>query len=114
MFSDLDFPRSLSSLALTSTIVDALRKATTPEALSALLEAITRAMEFRYYALIHHDDLRAPQSNLVDLKDYPAVIAERLFGQRRYRRDPVIRGCIYAGGAFLVSGASSPPCRPEA
>ncbi len=103
MFSDPAFAHSLSSLALTGTIVDALRKAATPEALAALMESITRAIDFRHYALIHHDDLRTARSDLVDLKDYPAAIAERLIGERRYRRDPVIRGCIFAGGAFLWS-----------
>jgi LuxR family quorum-sensing system transcriptional regulator CciR len=58
-------------------------------------------MAFRYYALIHHDDLRSLRPGLVDLKDYPAAVTERLIGQNRYRRDPVIRGCIFADGAFL-------------
>jgi hypothetical protein len=35
--------------------------------------------------------------------DYPAVIAERLIGQHRYRRAPVIRGCVFADSAFLWS-----------
>src|SRR3546814_11878988 len=96
MFSDVALSRSLSSLALTSAIVDALREATTSQALAALMNAVTRAMGFRHFALIHHDDLRVPRSELVDLKDYPAAITERLIGERRYRRDPVIRGCIFA------------------
>jgi DNA-binding CsgD family transcriptional regulator len=103
MFPDLALSRSLSSLALTSAIVDELRGVSSPEELASLLEAITRAMDFRHYALIHHDDLRIPRSDLVNLKDYPAAIAERLIGERRYRRDPVIRGCIFAPGAFLWS-----------
>src|SRR3546814_437184 len=103
MFSDVALSRSLSSLALTSAIVDALREATTSQALAALMNAVTRAMGFRHFALIHHDDLRVPRSELVDLKDYPAAITERLIGERRYRRDPVIRGCIFADGAFLWS-----------
>lgn len=103
MFSDLALSRSLSSLALTSAIIDALRKIASPEELAALMEAITRAMDFRHYALIHHDDLRVPRSDLVDFRDYPAAIAERLIDERRYRRDPIIRGCIFAPGAFLWS-----------
>ena len=107
MFSDPAFARSLSSLALSSAIVEALRAAVTPEALAALMESITRAMDFRHYALIHHDDLRVPRTDLVDFKDYPTAIAERLIGGRRYRRDPVIRGCIFADGAFLWSDLSN-------
>src|SRR3546814_2397849 len=59
MFSDVALSRSLSSLALTSAIVDALREATTSQALAALMNAVTRAMGFRHFALIHHDDLRS-------------------------------------------------------
>lgn len=53
--------------------------------------------------MIHHDDLRTPRPDRVDFKDYPPAIVERLFGQHRYRRDPVIRGCIFADSAFLWS-----------
>lgn len=90
-------------LALTSVVVDALRETSTRDELSALMEAVAREMDFRHYALIHHDDLRAPQPHRVDLKDYPPAIIERLFGQHRYRRDPVIRGCIFADSAFVWS-----------
>lgn len=90
-------------LALTHLVVDALRSVATREELVGLMEAVTREMGFRHYALIHHDDLRSPRSDLVDLKDYPAAISERLVGERRYRRDPVIRGCIFADSAFLWS-----------
>jgi hypothetical protein len=106
MFPDLAIARSLSCLALTSTVVEALRTTATRDELSRLMAAVTRAMKFCYYALIHHDHLRTSQPDLVDLKDYPPAIAERLFGQHRYRRDPVIRGCIFADGAFLWSDLS--------
>jgi len=75
-------------------------KITSPEELAALMEAITRAMDFRHYALIHHDDLRIPRSDLVDLKNYPTAIAERLIGEDRYRRDPIMRGVIIAIAAI--------------
>src|SRR3546814_1499755 len=39
----------------------------------------------------------------VDLKDYPAAATERIIDQRHYRRDPIIRGSPFAGGAFLWS-----------
>lgn len=67
------------------------------------MEAMAREMGFRHYALIHHDDLRMHRPDRVDLKDYPPGVTERLFGQHRYRRDPVIRGCIFADSAFLWS-----------
>lgn len=90
-------------LELTHRVVEAIRAATTSQDLKELMKLIAREMGFRYYALIHHDDLNTARSDRVDLKHYPAAITERLFGQRRYRRDPVIRGCIYADSAFLWS-----------
>ena len=95
--------RSLSSLALTSEVVDALRAVVSHGDLCRLMDGVTRSMLFRHYALIHHDDLRNPARGLVDIKDYPSSISERLIGERRYRRDPVIRGCIFSDGAFLWS-----------
>lgn len=103
MVIDRALSRCLSSLALTNAVVDALRRTDTPEELTGLMEDITRALSFRYYALIHHDDLSTPTGDLVDFRDYPTAIAERLICERRYRRDPVIRGCIFARGAFLWS-----------
>jgi len=60
-------------------------------------------MGWRHYALIHHDDLHVKRPDRIDLKDYPAAIADRLIGQGRFRRDPIIRGCIFADSAFLWS-----------
>jgi hypothetical protein len=57
-------------------------------------------MGFRYYALVHHDDLRIARPDRIDLKDYPAAITDRLFGQKRFRGDPIFRGCLYADKAF--------------
>ncbi|WP_269769787.1 LuxR family transcriptional regulator [Flavisphingomonas formosensis] len=88
-------------LTLTNLVVDALRKTSTRGDLASLMDVVTREMAFRYYALIHHDDLRSIRPDRVDLKNYPAAVTDRLIGQQRYRRDPVIRGCIFADGAFL-------------
>lgn len=94
-------------LALASIVVEELRSTTTRKELGGLMEAVTREMGFRYYALAHHDDLRVPRSDRVDLRDYPPIIIDHLIGQHRYRRDPVIRGSIFAGGAFLWSELSN-------
>jgi len=103
MPSNPEWSGSLSCLALTDAVVGPLRTIATREELVSLMEAISREMGFRHYALIHHDDLRSARPDRVDLKDYPDAIVDRLIGQNRYRRDPVIRGCIFADGAFLWS-----------
>jgi LuxR family quorum-sensing system transcriptional regulator CciR len=68
-----------------------------------LMECVTRELGFRHFALIHHEDLRSPRPGCVDIKDYPAAIEDRLITSGLYRRDPVIRGCLYADSAFLWS-----------
>lgn len=92
-----------SCLSLADAFIRAVKNATTPNELGALVEAVARDMGFRHYALIHHDDLRVAKPDRVNLKDYPPAIVERLIGQSLYRRDPIIRGCTFAEGAFLWS-----------
>lgn len=95
--------RTLSCVAFADAVVRALRSVRTRGDLVTLVEAVARDMGFRYYALIHHDDLYSPKPGHIDLKDYPSAVTERLFGQRLYRRDPIIRGCLFADSAFLWS-----------
>lgn len=92
-----------SFLNYADAIVRALRAIDGRPDLVALMETIARDLGFRHYALVHHDDLRMRRSDRVDLMDYPAAIADRLIGQTRYRRDTVVRGCIFADSAFLWS-----------
>lgn len=63
----------------------------------------TDELGFRHYALLTHEDLSAPGPGKVDLLDYPEGAVDRIIGGKRYRRDPVMRGCIFAEGAFLWS-----------
>lgn len=95
--------RTLKCLALADSVIRALRNTTAPSELATLMEAVTHEMGCMHYALIHHDDLSERRPDRVNIKDYPDAVAERLIGQRRYRRDPIIRGCIFADGAFLWS-----------
>jgi len=103
MPSDPKWPKDSFYLSLTSSVVGAIRAAATPKDIEGLMESIAREMGFRYYALIHHDNLMTCGYERVDIKDYPPAITDRLFAQNCYRRDPVIRGCIFADSAFLWS-----------
>lgn len=97
---------SPSFLALTDGVIEALRKTSSNGDLRSLMSDVAAAMGFRYFALIHHEDLSSAPPGRVDLKEYPMAAVERLFGQRLFRRDPVIRGCIFADSAFLWSDLS--------
>ncbi len=103
MLSGTSPARVMSCFVIADTFIRAVRAVASPDELITLMEAVTRDMGFRHYALIHHDDLREARPDRVDLKDYPAAIADRLIGQRHYRHDPIIRGCLFADSAFLWS-----------
>ncbi len=92
------------NLAFADSAVATLRTISTPADLKILMAALAREMGCRYFALIHHDDLRSTRQGLVNIKDYPAAVTDRLIENSGYRRDPIIRGCLYSGGAFLWSG----------
>jgi LuxR family quorum-sensing system transcriptional regulator CciR len=91
----------MSGLTLADGFIRAVRSVTTTKDLAALMEAVTHDMGFRYYALIDHVDLRGSPPGLVDVKRYPAGISRRIIEEGRFRRDPIIRGCHFAGGAFV-------------
>jgi DNA-binding CsgD family transcriptional regulator len=67
------------------------------------MEGVAGELGCRHYALIHHDDLRTARPDRVDIKQYPAGAVERLIDQSGYRRDPIVRGCIFSDSAFLWS-----------
>lgn len=89
--------------AFAEDFIAALRKVTTNADLSLLMHAAARELGCRYWALVHHDDLRANSGTRVNLKHYPAAIVHRLIDERGYRRDPVMRACCHAGSAFVWS-----------
>jgi LuxR family quorum-sensing system transcriptional regulator CciR len=68
-----------------------------------LMGSVASEMGFRHFALVHHDDFLGLKPWHVNIRNYPEAVADRLVGRRLDRRDPVIRGCAFAGGAFLWS-----------
>lgn len=103
MPADLCRSRLASGVALADTFIRAARRAASVSDLAFLMEGVTAEMGFRHYALIHHADLRGSPPGRVDIKDYPDAITARIITEGRFRRDPVIRACVFADGAFLWS-----------
>lgn len=99
--------RTCSSIAFADQVLGLLREAKSDHDLANILSDITCELGFRYFALIHHVDLRKRKPGYVDLRDYPADVSKRIIDDGGYRRDPVIRGCFYSGGAFLWSELGS-------
>lgn len=92
-----------SCAATTDAVLRALSSAGDRSSLATLMDGIAHDLGFRYYALIHHDDLRQDPGHLVKLLNYPAAVEDRIIGQASWRRDPIIRGCIFAERAFRWS-----------
>jgi len=81
----------------------AVRATASKEELCSLMAAATFELGFSYYALIHHSAPSEHQAGRVDIKDYPFPVEHRLFQQGYFRRDPVLRACLFADSAFLWS-----------
>lgn len=95
--------RRRSWLSLADAFIRAVRATSTVAELATLMDGVCHELGFRHYALIHHDDLRQARPDRVDIRLYPEGAVERLIGQSGYRRDPIIRGCIFSDSAFLWS-----------
>ncbi|WP_232494847.1 LuxR family transcriptional regulator [Novosphingobium kaempferiae] len=95
-----------SAVNLTGELLRAFRECRTRDDIFNQMEALALEIGCKFFALIHHDDLRMPTAPRVDIKRYPEAISSRLIGQCHYRRDPVIRSCLFADGAFLWSDIS--------
>lgn len=91
------------SLWLADAFLRGLSAASTFDALRQLLCEVAGEMGFRYFAMIDHDDLAEHKPWQVDIRDYPAAVADRIIGKRLDRRDPIIRGCAFAESAFVWS-----------
>lgn len=92
-----------SCVATTDAVLQALAAVKAPGELATLMHDVTCEMGFRHYALIHHDELRGAPAHRVKLIDYPSAVEERIILQGHWRRDPVIRACLYAPAAFRWS-----------
>lgn len=65
-----------------------------------LLEDAAREIGFRYFALIHHVDLRHVSSNIIRLENYPAPWASHFIENGLYADDPIHRACLTSNVGF--------------
>lgn len=84
-------------------VLRALAGTRTSDELATLMDTISRELGFRHFALIHHDDLRSDVSGRVKILKYPPAVVDRIIDQGTWRRDPVIRACIFTASAFRWS-----------
>jgi LuxR family quorum-sensing system transcriptional regulator CciR len=65
MYRDVVLPVA-RCLDPTNQVVDAIRRSETTADLARLMDAVTREMGFRHYALVHHLDFQQPGQGLVE------------------------------------------------
>lgn len=75
-------------------------------ALAGLMAEITREMGFRYFALVHHIDLK-PAVSSVHIVDYPPEWVERFQARRLYASDPIHRASHRTNIGFAWSAVQS-------
>jgi len=75
-------------------------------ALAGLMAEITREMGFRYFALVHHIDLK-PAVSSVHIVDYPPEWVERFQARRLYAGDPIHRASHRTNIGFAWSAVQS-------
>jgi DNA-binding CsgD family transcriptional regulator len=88
---------------LADDILRAVRAAADWKQLRSVTRDFSDEIRSRYFALITHENLHAPGPGTIDIRDYAEGAEQRIIGERRYRRDPVMRGCLFADSAFLWS-----------
>jgi DNA-binding CsgD family transcriptional regulator len=91
------------AFGLADDIVRTIREARDLARLRTVARDFTDELGFRHFALVTHEDLRMPRPGAIDLRDYAEGAVRRIIRECRYRRDPVMRGCIFADAAFLWS-----------
>lgn len=91
------------AFGLADDILRAIREARDWAGLHSVMREFSDEMGFRYFALITHQDLREAAAGVVDLRDYPEGAVRRIISEGGYRRDPVMRGALFADSAFLWS-----------
>lgn len=88
--------------------VDEILKCTDLKAVEAMLAAAARALGFRHYAMIHHDDHRTRKPSLIFIQNYPEGYAARYVAECLHRHDPVVQKCHVINRSFAWSELGAP------
>ncbi|WP_342250299.1 LuxR family transcriptional regulator [Sphingomonas sp. OTU376] len=86
-------------------MIGRLLKAKEMGELREALEAITRDLGFRYFAIGHHVNLSGPPVDALGLSNYPTSWAVRALSERYFVHDPIHRASIHTATGFRWSDA---------
>ncbi len=91
------------TLAEVQAFCTAANAASTPQTLMHAVHEITARMGFRYFALVHHIDLLAPDGTGIRLVHYPHEWVEAFEEGRLYASDPIHRASQTTNVGFAWS-----------
>ncbi|MEO0419448.1 MAG: LuxR family transcriptional regulator [Pseudomonadota bacterium] len=94
-------------MSLARDFVDHARKVSKENELHTLMESVCSELGFRYFALIHHADLRTPPAGVININNYPAVWADYFVERQLFKTDPVVHASFRSTTAFQWSDLSS-------
>ena len=80
--------------------VERARLAASDADLRNLLDAVSRELGFRYFALIHHVDLRRSSPGVIQLENYPPAWSARFIQRRQFLDDPVLHASLRTNVGF--------------
>jgi LuxR family transcriptional regulator, quorum-sensing system regulator CciR len=83
----------MSDLSFVTEIVEHLRNVTSESDILRIVDDVSRALGFDYFALIHHADLSRLSPSLVHIDTYPAVWREHFIANSIYLDDPILNAC---------------------
>lgn len=89
-----------SHLSLANEFIRQAPKIKSLAELRHVLDSFTNEIGFRYFALIHHDDLRKSKPGVIHLQNYPDVWADYFIEHRLYLKDPVVHACFRTNCGF--------------
>jgi LuxR family quorum-sensing system transcriptional regulator CciR len=93
----------MSSFQEVQTFIEAANRATDISELKSLLNDMSRALGFHYFALVHHIDIHSVPMDAVQLVEYPATWAEKVVEKDYFGDDPVNAACQKMAAGFRWS-----------
>jgi len=76
------------------------RRIINDDEMRSLMDDVTRELGFRYFALIHHVDLRRSSPQIIHIENYPPVWADYFIRNQVYIEDPVLNASLTTNVGF--------------
>jgi len=88
-------------------LVRRIQTVSSQEELGLILDDICKEMGFRYFALVHHTDLRRASPHVIRIENYPRAWAEYFVENQLFADDPIHRACLVSAAGFSWSEVST-------